>query len=166
MPRKCFYSFHYEPDNWRASKIRQIGAIEGSRTVSDNDWESVTRGGDAAIERWIADQMHGKSCTILLIGAATSGRKWIQHEIINTWNDKKGIVGIYIHNIWDRNNRTSFKGSNPFSNVFLNGGSGTPLSSIVMDYDPPYSSSSDVYNYIADHVEGWVDEAIAIRNRY
>ena len=74
MAKKCFYSFHYVPDNWRASKVRQIGAIEGSQTVSDNDWEAITRGGDAAIEKWIAGQMYGKSCTILLIGAATAGR--------------------------------------------------------------------------------------------
>jgi hypothetical protein len=46
MAKKCFYSFHYVPDNWRASKVRQIGAIEGSQTVSDNDWEAITRGRD------------------------------------------------------------------------------------------------------------------------
>ena len=113
MAKKCFYSFHYVPDNWRASKVRQIGAIEGSQTVSDNDWEAITRGGDAAIEKWIAGQMYGKSCTILLIGAATAGRKWIEYEIIKTWNDKKGIIGIHIHNLLDRNNKACAKGNNP-----------------------------------------------------
>src|SRR5436305_6685356 len=101
MARKCFYSFHYAPDSWRASKVRNIGAIDGSQTVSDNKWEEVTKGGDAAIEKWIADQMHGRSSTIVLIGSGTAGRKWINHEIIKTWNDSKGIFGIYIHNITD-----------------------------------------------------------------
>lgn len=44
MARKCFYSFHYEPDNWRASTIRQIGAIEGNQPARDNDWESIASG--------------------------------------------------------------------------------------------------------------------------
>jgi MTH538 TIR-like domain (DUF1863) len=165
MPKKCFYSFHYKPDNWRASKVRQIGAIEGSQTVSDNDWESVTRGGDSAIEKWVADQMHGRGCTILLIGSATAGRKWINHEIIKTWNDKKGIVGIYVHNLLDREQKCCGKGANPLSTITLGSG-GASLAAIAKAYDPPYTQSADVYKFISDNVETWVDEAIAIRNRY
>ena len=165
MAKKCFYSFHYVPDNWRASKVRQIGAIEGSQTVSDNDWEAITRGGDAAIEKWIAGQMYGKSCTILLIGAATAGRKWIEYEIIKTWNDKKGIIGIHIHNLLDRNNKACAKGNNPFATITLKS-SGTSLASIAKAYDPPYAASTDVYKYISDNIERWVDEAIAIRSKY
>ncbi len=36
MARKVFFSFHYKPDNGRASQVRNIGAIEGSQAVSDN----------------------------------------------------------------------------------------------------------------------------------
>ncbi len=61
----------------------------------------------------------GKSCTILLIGAATAGRKWIEYEIIKTWNDKKGIIGIHIHNLLDRNNKACAKGNNPFATITL-----------------------------------------------
>ena len=75
VKRRTFFSFHYRPDNWRAGQVRNIGAIEGNEPVSDNDWEAVTRGGDAAIKRWIDDQMYGKSCVIVLIGSQTSGRK-------------------------------------------------------------------------------------------
>lgn len=56
MARRVFYSFHYKPDKWRAAQVRHMGVIEGNVPVSDNDWETITRGGDAAIERWIADQ--------------------------------------------------------------------------------------------------------------
>lgn len=52
-------SFHYKPDSWRASQVRQIGSIEGNQPVSDNDWESVTKGGDEATKRWIAGNMKG-----------------------------------------------------------------------------------------------------------
>ena len=55
MARRVFYSFHYKPDNWRASQVRNMGVIEGNRPASDNEWEKVTSGGDKAIEKWIAE---------------------------------------------------------------------------------------------------------------
>jgi hypothetical protein len=61
----------------------------------------ITPQRNAAIEKWIADQMNGKSCSIVLIGNGTAGRKWITYEIIKTWNDKKGVLGVYIHGLKD-----------------------------------------------------------------
>lgn len=161
MARKCFYSFHYKPDNWRVSKIRNIGVIEGNQTVSDNKWEEITSGGDAAIKKWIEGELSGKSCAIVLIGSGTAGRKWINYEIEKAWGDKKGLLGIYIHNILDVNNQQANKGKNPFDGYTVNGKN---LSSIVKAYDPPYKTSSSVYSHIADNIEDWVEEAIAIRN--
>ena len=37
MVRKAFYSFHYIPDNWRASQVRNMGLIEGNKPASDNE---------------------------------------------------------------------------------------------------------------------------------
>ena len=66
MPKhRAFYSFHYVPDNWRAATVRNIGAIEGNKPAPDNDWETVKKGGDKAIKKWIADQMKGRSCTVV-----------------------------------------------------------------------------------------------------
>ena len=160
MTRKAFYSFHYEPDNWRAGTVRGIGVIEGNQTVSDNEWEEITSGGDSAIEAWIADQMKGKSCVIVLIGQNTAGRKWITHEIVEGWNTSKGLVGIHIHNLLDSGGSQALKGANPFNHVTVKGQS---MSSIVKTYDPPFADSKSVYRYIADNLEEWVEEAIAIR---
>src|SRR5262249_8736337 len=52
----------YRPDGWRAGQVRNMGAIEMNVPVSDNDWETITGGGDAAIQRWIAARMRGKPC--------------------------------------------------------------------------------------------------------
>ena len=114
MPRKTFYSFHYIPDSWRVSKIRNIGALEDNKPASDNDWETI-KGDNAKIERWIANQLYGRSCTIVLIGANTAGRKWITYEINESWKKGIGVLGIHVHNITDSNGNTSSKGSNPFS---------------------------------------------------
>ena len=53
--RRVFFSFHYKPDNWRASEVRNIGKVEGNSPASDNDWETVTEGGEVAIKKWIND---------------------------------------------------------------------------------------------------------------
>ena len=161
--RRIFFSFHYKPDNWRVAQVRNMGVVEGNSPASDNDWETVTRGGDTAIRNWINGQMHGKSCAIVLIGNQTAGRKWIKHEIEKAWNDGKGLLGIYIHNLKNRLGNQSSKGKNPFSGVTV---AGDRLSGIVRTYDPPYKRSTNVYAYIEDNIADWIEEAIRIRGRY
>ncbi|MBL7996878.1 TIR domain-containing protein [bacterium] len=163
MARKVFFSFHYKPDNWRASQVRNMGVVEGNKPASDNDWESITGGGSTAIERWINNQMNGTSCSVLLIGENTAGRKWINYEIAKTWNDKKGLVGIYVHNLKDSDGYQSYKGSNPFAALEVNGKN---MSSIVKSYSPPYTNSKDVYAYIHDNIADWIEEAIEIRTNF
>lgn len=164
MARKVFFSFHYKPDNWRAAQVRTMGIIEGNAPVSDNDWETIAGGGDAKIEKWINDQMHGKSCVIVLIGSETAGRRWINYEIEKAWYEKKGVVGIYIHNLKDSSGKQTFKGKNPFEDVTIEGL--FKLSSIVKTYNPSSWKSQGVYNDIKDNIEDWVEEAISIRNQW
>lgn len=164
VARRAFYSFHYKPDCTRASQVRNMGVVEGNQPASDNSWESITKGGDSKIQEWIDDQMSGRSCVVVLIGSGTAGRKWINYEIKKGWQDGKGLVGIYIHNLKDLSTqKQSTKGGNPFASLTLNG---TSLSSIVKAYDPPYSDSKDVYGHIKDNLSKWIEEAITIRGRY
>jgi hypothetical protein len=121
MSRRAFYSFHYEPDNWRASQVRNMGVIEGNRPATDNEWEEITSGGDSKIKKWIDDQLVGKSVAIVLIGSATAGRKWINYEIEQAWNNNKGILGIYVHNLKDKNGDQCAKGMNPFASFTVKG---------------------------------------------
>jgi MTH538 TIR-like domain (DUF1863) len=164
MARRVFYSFHYVPDNWRASQVRNIGAIEGNQPAKDNDWETITKGGDKAIEKWIADQMNGRSCVVVLIGAATANRKWINHEIVKGWDAGKGVLGIHIHNLKNSEGKTSAKGANPFDHI-THGPTGKKLSTIVKAYDPPGTTSSDVYDHIKNNLEKWIEAAIGIRSK-
>lgn len=165
MARKAFYSFHYKPDNWRASQVRNMGLVEGNNPVSDNDWESVTKGGDDAIKKWIANQLDGRSCTIVLVGENTAGRKWINYEISESWNESKGVVGVRIHRLKDSDGSQCLAGANPFGYVTFKKDN-KPLSSVVKLHDPPYSTSSDVYDYIKKNISAWVEEAIEIRNSH
>lgn len=163
MARRAFYSFHYQPDNFRAGQVRNMGVIDGNVPASDNDWEAVKKGGDAAIQRWIDDQLYGKSVAIVLIGSATAGRKWINYEIKTAWIAGKGVMGVYIHNLKDADGEQSYQGNNPFSEFNIGG---TSLSSIVKAYAPPYSDSKQVYRYIKENLATWIEEAVQIRAEY
>ena len=162
--RRIFYSFHYELDSWRASQVRNIGVVEGNRPANDNDWEEIKRGGDTAIKRWINSQLQNRTCTVVLVGSNTANRKWINYEIIKSWNEGKGIVGIYIHGLKDSDGDTSSKGRNPFDYVSFGGG--RRLSAVVQCYDPAGRNSTQKYNWISKYLSGAVEEAISIRNKH
>jgi hypothetical protein len=164
MARKVFYSFHYKPDCWRAATVRSIGVIEGNKPAADNDWEAVTAGGDAAIERWISGQMSGKSCAVLLVGANTANRKWINYEIVKAWDAGLGVVGIRIHGLKNSDGQISSSGGNPFDYIGY-GNTGKKLSSIVKCYNPAGDNSQERYDWIKKHLANAVEEAITIRRK-
>ena len=163
MARHVFYSFHYKPDVMRVAQVRNIGRLEANRPVTDNDWEKITADGDTAIERWIAQQMVGRSCTVVLVGENTANRKWINYEIVKSWNNGMGLVGINIHGLKNTDGHIANKGANPFDFIGY-GNTGKKLSSITKCYNPTGSNSKERYAWIAKHFENAVEEAIRIRN--
>lgn len=156
--RQVFYSFHYDNDVFRVQQIRNIGALEDNKPVSANEWESVKRGGEASIKKWIDDNLRYKSCVVVLVGEETANRKWVRYEIEKAWELDKGLVGVYIHNLKDPRTGKSSKGKNPFDQFELD--DGTKLSSVVKCYNP---NPNDTYNEIKDNLEDWIEEAIASR---
>lgn len=163
MARRVFYSFHYLPDNWRASQVRNIDVLEGNSPVSDNDWEEVTGHGDQAIKRWINHQMERRTCTIVLAGSRTANRKWINYEICRSWERGMGVVGIYIHGLKNRRGEISQMGQNPFDKIRF----GDKLfSSVVKCYKPLGRISTERYSWISHNLANIVEEAISIRDHY
>lgn len=160
--RQIFYSFHYDNDVFRVQQIRNIGALEENKPVSANDWETVKKGGDDAVKKWIDDNLNYRSCLVVLIGSDTAKRKWVKYEIKKAWNDGKGVLGIYIHNLKCPQDGKCSQGSNPFE-TFTMDRDGKSLASIVKSYNPNYN---DAYNDIANNIERWIEEAIKIRNQY
>jgi hypothetical protein len=57
------------------------------------------------------------------------------------------------------------KGSNPLQHVTMKR-DGARLSTVAKAYDPPFVTSTYVYDHIKDNVDSWVEEAIVIRNTY
>ena len=161
--RQVFYSFHYKPDNWRASQVRNMGIVEGNKSVSDNKWETIKSKGNNAIEKWVDDQMKYRSCTVVLVGESTANRKWINYEIVQSWKNKMGIVGIYIHGLKDSNGCISKKGYNPFD--YINYDNEKKLSQVVKCYNPQGNNSKERYSWIEENLSKVIEDAIEIRNQ-
>ncbi|GAA2453754.1 TIR domain-containing protein [Agromyces soli] len=157
MARSVFYSFHYSRDAWRVQQVINIGMLDGQPILNAQKWEEVQRKGEAAIQAWIDQQMSYKKAVIVLVGAQTASRQWVQYEITKAWNAKKPILGVRIHGLADSTGRTDSAGANPFENVALQGG-GT-----VADYVPLFTpsglTSQQVHASIKANLASWVDRA-------
>lgn len=157
--RQVFFSFEYNKDVWRAAQVRNMGKVSSDSTFSDNDWEEVKSKSDANIKKWIDEQMEKRSCIVVLIGKTTSSRKWIKYEIEKAYELKKGIVGIYIHKLKDKDGNQTDQGADPFYTIYTN--SGERLSKYVTCFDSAYKSSQYVYEDIKDHIEDLIENAIS-----
>lgn len=165
MPkRRVFFSFEYRKDAWRASMVRNMGKVDKSSTFSDNDWEEVKWKNDAAIRKWIDEQMAMRSCIIVLIGATTSTRRWVKYEIEKAYELGKGIIGIRIDRLEDQNGEQTTEGSNPFYQIYTD--SGSRLSNYVTVFKSKYRSSKYVYDDIKDNIEQLIEEAIEAAGTY
>lgn len=152
--RRVFFSFHYEADNWRVQQIKNMGIVEGQKICSSNDWEKVKRNGDLAVQKWIDDNMYGKSCVVVLIGSETYGRKWVNYEIKKALESNKAIFGIYIHNLKDKNGCVSKRGKNPFERFRVGNKN---LSNHIKVY---CENSPNPYQNIKNNLHNWIERAI------
>ena len=155
---QVFFSFEFKKDAWRASQVRNMGKVSDNSTFSDNDWEEVKEKSDEKIREWINDQLKMRSCIVVLIGETTSSRKWVKYEIEKAYELNKGIVGIYVHNMKDQDEKQAKKGANPFYSIYTNGGE--RLSKYVNCFDSDYSTSQNVYNDIENNIEDLIEDAI------
>jgi hypothetical protein len=140
MARRIFFSFHYDRDIWRVSQIRNSGIVlpPGDTTAGFVDaasWESIKRQGRDGIKRWIDTQLNGTSVTVVLIGAETADREWVNYEIIESVKRGNGLLGIYIHNLKDQFLFPDICGRNPFDCLFWDNDPSRPISATYPTYD-------------------------------
>jgi hypothetical protein len=114
MPRKVFFSFHYERDIWRTNVVRNSGVVEGSAAAGFYDaslWEETKKKGDAEVKKLIDKGLVGTSVTVVLIGAETAQRKFVNYEIEQSIARGNGLLGIYISGIKDSKANTDMQGA-------------------------------------------------------
>ncbi len=160
MIRKIFFSFHYERDAWRAGQVRNSDMIPNEDELGYIDaveWEKIQRQGNDSIEKWILAQLEGTTVTVLLIGAETAERPWVDFEIRKSWERGNAIIGLYIHNVKDSQSETDMQGANPLDNVYISN-------------CQPLSTVCPLYDWILDdgrnNLGKWADQAVEARNAY
>lgn len=157
MARNVFASFYYDGDADRVQQVLNMGAIEEDSLVTAQAWESVKRQSDDAIKKWIHEQMLRKSAVVVLVGAQTASRPWVDYEIRKAWDDKRPLVGIRVHGLKNLSGQTASPGPNPFANVSLT--DGTTLDSRVDLHTPTGSDSKAVYASISANLDSWIANA-------
>lgn len=156
MAKTVFYSFHYERDVKRVQLVTNINALEGQPILNSQEWEKVRRGGNAAIQKWIDEQMAYKKAVIILIGKETATRPWVKYEIQKAWADKRPLLGIRIHGLSSMGTVDSI-GGNPFTNAGINR---------VPIYDPTTVDwwgkidSQATYNNLSNKIESWSGQGV------
>ena len=123
-------------------------------TFTPQDWEAVRYKTDAAIEKWIHEQMLYTKAVIVLVGATTASSRWVRHEIVKAWNDKRPLLGVRIHGLSDKDGYTAAAGANPFGAISLT--SGGTLADYVTLVTPSGGDSKAAYSDIKNNLESWV----------
>lgn len=99
MARKVFFSFKYD-DVARAMIVRNSWVTQDSAGFIDKaEFEEVKKKGDAAIKRWIDDQLKNTTVTVVLVGENTKKSKWVQYEIDESNKRGNGLLEINISKI-------------------------------------------------------------------
>ena len=142
MARRTFFSFHYQRDIWRGNQVRNSNMIDGAAAAGWHDaslWEEAKRKGDAAIKSLIDKAPQYTSVTVVCIGAATAGRKYINYEIEQSRARGNTLLGLRIHHLKDRNGRTDTLG---------------PIPALLTKYQVPIKTFTT-----ADDLGLWVEQA-------
>lgn len=123
MARRVFFSFHYQRDIWRVNQIRNIPNITGAAAAGFQDcslWEEAENKGEYAIKSLIDKGLENTSVTVVCVGSATAGRKYINYEIDQSMARGNGIVAVQIHKLEDRSGKADVAGAIP-SKITANG---------------------------------------------
>lgn len=152
VAKSVFYSFHYDQDVHRVQLVRNIKVLEGQPLLNSQEWETLRRGGDVAIKKWIHDQMSYKKAVIVLIGRYTAGRRWVIYEIEKAWADKKPLLGIRIHGLSSLGT-VDTAGANPFA-MAAGVGPVPVFDPTTQDWSGKIDSKA-TYNKLVNNLESW-----------
>lgn len=122
MARRTFFSFHYERDVWRATVVRNSWVTQPDRQAAGffdaSLWEESKKRGDAAIRKLIDEGLMNTSVTVVLVGAETASRPYVQYEIQQSIARGNGLLAVRIHGIRTAAGHTDWPGVNPLSSQY------------------------------------------------
>jgi hypothetical protein len=108
VARCVFFSFHFE-DSWKVNQVRHANVVHGRDTagyIDHSEYLEAERKGEATLRRLIDAKIARTTVTVVLIGHRTAERPWMQYEIQKSIEQGNGLLGVYIHHLKDRPNRS------------------------------------------------------------
>lgn len=164
MARNVFYSFHYKNDINRVMVVRNRWVTQGGQTISgvidSADFETIKRQGDNAVHKWIDSQLQGTSVTIVLIGAETLTRPFVQYEICESINRGNAILGVYINGIVDMKTSNASSRCDPHTIIGYYQDKSPAYFDKICDGIFDYSSSDGYAN-----LGSWVEKAAKAKGK-
>ena len=164
MARNVFYSFHYMNDINRVMVVRNRWVTKGGQTISgvidSVDFEAIRRQGDNAVHKWINSQLQGTSVTVVLIGAETLIRPFVQYEICESIKRGNAVIGVYIDGIMDMRTGHTSSRCNPHTII-----------GYYQDKSPAYFDEvcDGLFDYNSDdgyaNLGSWVEKAAKVKGK-
>lgn len=123
MARRTFFSFHYEPDVWRAWNVRNCLTLAGNDAEAgffdSSVFEASRRESEASLKAFLRDGMKNSSVTCILAGTDTWSRRWVRYEIVRAILKGNGLLTVDIHGVKNTKGETSTKGADPLAQIGL-----------------------------------------------
>jgi hypothetical protein len=121
MARTSFFSFSYEDvKNFRVNVVRNSWLLNKENIFKYGSiWEKEKNKSVSVIKPLIDNGLKGTSVTAVLIGSDTANRRWINYEIIKSFEKGNGILAIHINRIKDKTQKITSKGLNPFDRLAI-----------------------------------------------
>lgn len=116
MARSVYFAFDYEDvKSFRANVVRNSWVMSKYKFKDSSIWEESKEKTVKKIKEIIDDGLKGTSVTCVLIGTGTYDRRYVRYEIVKSLVIGKGLLGVGINWIKDKNGDTKLlPGNNPF----------------------------------------------------
>ncbi len=122
MARYTFFSFSYDDvKNFKVNVVRNSWLLNHSEAtfVDGSIWEKEKTKSPTVIKNLIDNGLHRTSVTAVLIGDDTANRRWVNFEIVKSFDRGNGILGVYLNRIRGKHQVISAKGQNPLDRLLF-----------------------------------------------
>jgi hypothetical protein len=119
MARFVFFSFAYDDvKNFKVNVVRNSWLLKNKEEtfVDGSIWEKSQSKGESVLKKLIETGLKKTSVTAILIGENTANRRWVNYEIIRSFDRGNGIFGIHINRIKGKTGLTA-RGQNPLDRL-------------------------------------------------
>lgn len=120
MARFVFFSFDYsDVGNFRVNVVRNSWLLKNRQEtfVDGSIWETAKSKGEAHLKTLIEDGLNRTSVTAVLIGQGTANRRWVNYEIVKSFERGNGILGVHINRIRGKDGYIVSRGANPLDRL-------------------------------------------------